>query len=80
MAHIKMMHAVQIRKALESGEDAGEVATRYNISVDQALGYLPAKAEATEDEVEEDTRSRQQKSADTRKANKEAEGKDDFAS
>jgi len=77
MAHIKMMHAVQIRKALESGEDVGEVATRYNISVDQALGYLPAKAKA---EVEEDTRSRQQKSADTRKAKKEAEGKDDFAS
>ena len=77
MAHIKMMHAVQIRKALESGEDAGEVATRYNISVDQALGYLPAKAE---DEVEEDTRSPQQKSADTRKANKEGNGKDDFAS
>jgi len=79
MAHIKMMHAVKIRKALEAGEDVGDVAASYGISVDQALGYLPAKVEAS-DEVEEDTRSPQQKAADTRKSNKEAKEKDDFAS
>jgi len=79
MAHIKMMHAVKIRKALEAGEDVGDVAASYGISVDQALGYLPAKVKAS-DEVEEDTRSPQQKAADTRKSNKEAKEKDDFAS
>jgi len=76
MTHIKMMQAVQIRKAVESGEDVGEIANRYKISVDQVLGYAPAEVG--------DTRSPQQKAADTRKANAAAadaaEVSDDFAS